>query len=413
MILRKFGYILFCLVFLISTTLSIQAIEFEDIESKYVYVYNFDSDKVLYEKNAHEKMYPASMTKIMTSLVAIEHVTDFDEVIYLDEPVFEGLADAGASVAGYQIGDSASIRDLLYGIMLPSGADASRAIAFKVAGSEANFVKLMNEKAKALQLENTHFVNTSGLHEDEHYTTVSDIAIILKEALKNEMFTKLFTTTTYTTQPTIAYPNGIYLQATTNKMIQRNGLEEGVLEGAKTGFTLEAGLCIASTAIGENARYMVVTGQAGEDVENAQHIRDAYHIYEQLYDTYENKILYKKEENVSKKDVRFAKSKQIDTYAKEDVTAFIEKQNTDVQVSISDEERTAPILQGEEVARMTLSYQGKEIKQIPLYAQTAVERNWFTFSLYWGSIIVAVLAVICLLMVVIRKVQRRNRIMKK
>lgn len=158
------------------------------VESKYVTIYSLNEHSAIYEQKAHEQMYPASLTKIMTTLVALEHIDDLHKEIVLGKDIFEGLEKEGASVAGYNIDDKAQLIDLLYGTMLPSGADAARAVAKHVAGSEEGFVKLMNEKAAELKLEHTHFMNTTGLHHDNHYSTTADMAKILETALKNKTF---------------------------------------------------------------------------------------------------------------------------------------------------------------------------------------------------------------------------------
>lgn len=303
--MRKIKYIVMSAILFCSCFLTSNALEIDQLTLHYVYVYSFDKDEVLYEKNANDKMYPASMTKIMTTLVALDNIDNLEEKITLESRVFQGLTEAEASVAGYNPNDEASLLDLLYGIMLPSGADAARAIAFHIAGSEEAYVQLMNDKAKKLGLNDTHFVNTSGLYDDEHFSTVKDISVILKEALKNETFAKLFNAESYRSSPTNGYPDGILFQATRTAAIQNAGLEPGLIEGSKTGFTLEGGLCMASTARINGAFYMVVTGQAGSDVSGAQHLVDAYAIYHTLFNNYENKVLYQKDKSITTVDVRF------------------------------------------------------------------------------------------------------------
>lgn len=161
-----------------------------NINSKYAILYNLDDDNIIYEKNADDRISVASLTKIMTCIVALENIQNLDDTIILNKNIFYGLIEANASVAGFNAGDKVSYRDLVMGALLPSGADATRALAFNISGSEEKFVELMNKKANDLGLLNTHFENTTGLESANHYSSVKDISIILKYALQNDNFKK-------------------------------------------------------------------------------------------------------------------------------------------------------------------------------------------------------------------------------
>ena len=145
------------------------------------------SGTVLAEKGMDEKIYPASMTKVMTLLVAAENLPDLDATFTMTQAIIDPIYLAGASMAGFVDGETVSMRALLYGAVVPSGAEATEALAQAVAGSEEAFVTMMNEKAAALGLTSTHFMNTSGLHDEDHYSTVREIALILQAALQNEV----------------------------------------------------------------------------------------------------------------------------------------------------------------------------------------------------------------------------------
>lgn len=132
---------------------------------------------ILMQKNSEEKIYPASLTKMMTAIVAIENLPDLKVKIKLTNSTFQGLYKADASMAGFQPGEQVRAIDLLYGVMLPSGAECCIGLADQIAGSEQNFVKIMNQKAADLGMKNTHFENATGLHNVNHYTTVKDLAI--------------------------------------------------------------------------------------------------------------------------------------------------------------------------------------------------------------------------------------------
>ena len=219
---------------------------------------------VLAEKNMDEKIYPASMTKVMTLLVAAENLPDLDAAFTMTQAIIDPLYLAGASMAGYVNGETVTMRDLLYGAVVPSGAEATEALAQAVAGSEEAFVAMMNEKAAALGLTNTHFMNTSGLHDENHYSTVREIALILQAALENETCTEILSAENYRASETEQHPDGL---AMTNKFLYRvhheyalNGAE---ITAAKTGYTAEAMNCCASAGTTPDGRSVIcVTANA-------------------------------------------------------------------------------------------------------------------------------------------------------
>lgn len=222
------------------------------------------SGTVLAEKGMDEKIYPASMTKVMTLLVAAENLPDLDATFTMTQAIIDPLYLAGASMAGYVNGETVTMRDLLYGAVVPSGAEATEALAQAVAGSEEAFVAMMNEKAAALGLANTHFMNTSGLHDENHYSTVREIALILQAALENETCTEILSAENYRASETEQHPDGL---AMTNKFLYRvhheyalNGAE---ITAAKTGYTAEAMNCCASAGKTPDGRSVIcVTANA-------------------------------------------------------------------------------------------------------------------------------------------------------
>ena len=205
------------------------------------------SGTVLAEKGMDEKIYPASMTKVMTLLVAAENLPDPDATFTMTQAIIDPIYLAGASMAGFVDGETVTMRDLLYGAVVPSGAEATEALAQAVAGSEEAFVAMMNEKAAALGLTNTHFMNTSGLHDENHYSTVREIALILQGGLQNETCAEVLRAENYRASKTEQHPDGL---AMTNKFLYRVHHEYNLggaeIIAAKTGYTAEAMNCCAS-----------------------------------------------------------------------------------------------------------------------------------------------------------------------
>lgn len=239
-----------------------------------------DSGEVLFQKNSGEKIYPASLTKLMTALVILDQFEDLDHTVTLPGEVFDCLSGSGASMAGFLPGEQLTLRDLLYGCMLPSGADAAMGLACVTAGSEENFAELMNGKAAELGMAHTHFKNATGLHDPGHYTTVMDMAVQLRAGLKNPDFRELLTTFDYQTEPTNRHPGGVGLRSTLSSLMDTPSPDGVTLLGGKTGYTEEAGLCLASLAEKGGKEYIAVTaGAPGSHETSPRHLEDAFRLF--------------------------------------------------------------------------------------------------------------------------------------
>ncbi|GGO07358.1 D-alanyl-D-alanine carboxypeptidase family protein [Saccharibacillus kuerlensis] len=239
--------------------------------------------KVLMMKNINQKVYPASMTKMMTVLVALENLPNLQKKTTLPTGMFAALEKQGASMAGFKPGEKLKAIDLLHGSMLPSGAEASMGLAYAVSGSEAAFVKKMNQKAKQLGMKHTNFTNVTGLHHANHYTTVKDMSILMKAALKNPNFRKLATAQKYTVAPTNKHPKGMTVKSTLTKSAPTLNFKGGKIVGGKTGYTRAAGLCLASLAIKDGKQYILVTANAdGSPWTKPYHILDALSVYSKI-----------------------------------------------------------------------------------------------------------------------------------
>ena len=219
------------------------------IDSGYGILIDLDSNTVIASKGGDEKIYPASMTKVMTLIVAYENLSSLDKTYTFNAEMLDELYLANASVAGFKAGETVSARDLLYGAILPSGGDATNALAELVAGSEEDFAFLMNEKVAELGLKNTHFVTASGLHHDDHYTTCHDMAKILEYAISKPEMREILSTYRYTTAPTAQHPEGILLTSTLYSRMKGDEVGEGFyVQGGKTGYTNEGKNCLCTFA---------------------------------------------------------------------------------------------------------------------------------------------------------------------
>ncbi len=253
------------------------------LNSSNVILIRLKDHAILMQKNSEEKIYPASLTKIMTAIVAIENLPDLNEEIRLTNSTFQRLYGAGASMAGFRPGEQVRAVDLLYGVMLPSGAESCIGLADQIAGSEQNFVKIMNQKAADLGMDNTHFENTTGLHDGNHYTTVKDLAVLLSYALQNDTFREIFTSSSHSTPPTNRHSDGITFYSTMFEELKNQDIIDGKILGGKTGYTDEAGLCLASLAkVGRQEYILISAGARGDHPSEQYNITDALAVYNSM-----------------------------------------------------------------------------------------------------------------------------------
>ena len=228
------------------------ALEVPNLSSEAAIVYDMDLESVIWDKNSNEVRSVASLTKIMTVLTAIENIDNFSENVFITNEMLAGIY-WNASVAGLKVGDTVTYQDLLYAAILPSGADATQILAYAVSGSVDTFVAKMNELAKKIGVENTHYVNTTGLDQDGAYSTAYDQMLILNYALQNPLFKEIYTTKEYT------LTNGLKVEASVQKYNQVLNLDTSKIIGSKTGNTDLAGLCMSALFYHEDHEMILIT----------------------------------------------------------------------------------------------------------------------------------------------------------
>ncbi|MGI6728290.1 MAG: D-alanyl-D-alanine carboxypeptidase family protein [Anaerovoracaceae bacterium] len=289
-ILKKLVIILIILFVLIKVVNISGVINFnlatdDDYASEYICVLDREDNKVEYKKNHKSKAYPASLTKIMTTIVALEHIDELSATAPVDVDTYQEMVASNASMAGFYGRETVTYRDLLYATILSSGGEAANSLAVNVAGSVDEFVTLMNEKASDLGLKNTHFTNPEGLHDKKQYTTAYDMANLLNYALENGHFRAIFTKETFRTTSTLDHPEGILLRSTVLSKLEEVNQEGFEIIGGKSGTTYEAGQCWATLGVKGGREYIcIVMGAPFEDIHKLDmaHREDSIKLYKRI-----------------------------------------------------------------------------------------------------------------------------------
>lgn len=252
---------------------------FGEVEYSQIAILMAEDGSIIFSKDGDRSFFPASITKVMTAIVAVENIPDLSVMITMDEDIYTYCASEYAATSGFVAGETVNALDLLYGTLLTSGADSAIALARYVAGSEEAFAEMMNAKLDEYGLTGTHFANCTGLHNVRHYCTAHDLAIILQHALDIPLIREIMSTYSHLSEGTNKHPQGIWLVSTVGRAFNSASVDMGCIIGGKTGFTDEALLCLASFADievdGEIITFVLVTlgaGDGGNDV--------PYHVYD-------------------------------------------------------------------------------------------------------------------------------------
>ena len=389
---------LFCLV-----PINIDALEF-DIYSNNAVLYNTKEDKIMYDKNSKEKVSIASLTKITTSIVALEHIKNLDEKVVLTYKDFEGLAEANAAVAGFKVGQEVTYRDLLYGLLLPSGADAAQALTRNISGSNEEFIKLMNDKAKELKLENTHYVNPTGLDDPNHYSTVNDVLTVFKYALNNKDFKEMITTLSYTTSD-----GSLTFRSTLNTA---KGLDMEYLKGGKTGTTGDAGLCLATLANYDKTDFILVTAKA-EYSTTPRNFLDHKTIYEYVRDNYDYKDIVSKGDKLVTLKTEYLKEDSITFKSPKTIKLYLDKsfKKADVKYKYSGKKIiTHKMKKGEKLGKVDIYYQKDKLGSIDIILKDKPKFSLKKYLLDHKLIVIIIIVLIILLLIKPKKKKKRRKI---
>lgn len=302
---------LFLFIISILLIFKVQAL---DIVSKRAILVNLNEDKVLLEKAADEKTMIASLTKIITAITIIDNKEDLNETVLITSDMLKDLN--GYVKVGLKAGDKLTYEELLYATMLPSAADAAQALAISMSGSIKEFSNLMNEEVKKIGVRNSHFTNPVGMDDKDNYSTARDLYKVLKYSLNNKIFKTIFEAKNY-------YIKNI------NKKIEKTivtasknyNLDTSIITGEKTGYTTDAGRCLASTSSIDNINYLMINLNA--PINTLDYIMDSIKTYKYYKDNYGYKIIKNKNDILYKLKIKNSKQKYFDVVLNKDVVLYL------------------------------------------------------------------------------------------
>lgn len=421
--MKKFIVVILILLLLI-VSLSFSYANEPDISSKAVILIDAETGEILFEKNAHDKMYPASTTKIMTGILALENCELNEKVTVAREAT---LGINGSHIA-LEPGEVLSMQDLLYALLIESANDAAKAIAIHISGSVEEFAELMNNKAKELGAENTSFVNPNGLHDDEHVTSAYDLALITNYAMKNEAFAEIVKEYLYTIDITNKKTEPRYLKSS-NRLLYSDDkiLVDGKyvpikyygVQGVKTGYTAQAQSCLVSAATRDNRTLItVVLKSAGRNV-----YIDTQKLFNYGFENFTLKKLSSKNEFIDNLAVSSGEAPYVTAIVANDLKAVLTKNNADniIKQMSFNEKIEAPILKGQVLGKIEYSVEDEVVgtvnivsamdikkKTIPPYLDISSEK--FLLKRWWTwPIIVMLIAIIILKYKQLKSRKRRRR----
>lgn len=420
-------------IFVLFSNIIVQAVAFNidfDTTSESISLINLDLNTVVYEKNPNQRRGPASVTKIMTYIVAVENVPDLKgTVVNVKDETLDSLLGTGSSLSGLRAGDRLTVYELLHCLMIPSGNDAALVLADYVgSGDISKFVSLMNQKAEELGCSNTHFMNPHGLPEYNHYTTSNDMANIVKYAMTLPYFSEI---TNQVVSTIIGEDRPL---VTTNRLIDKvrgGDYYYKYAKGIKTGHADETtGYCLVSTAANDGYTYLCVALGAPND--GGAEI-DSKNLYRWAFNSLEIKQIMNSETPIGEVKVKYAWNKDsmmlttqgsLSTILPVSVSSSSIEVITDIPDSVN-----APISAGQKIGTATLRYANQDLETVDLLASEDIPINYFIFFIdiinalatsKWfiiSIVIVLVLLVVYILLATrynkIKKIKKRNEISRK
>lgn len=389
------------------------------------------NDEVLYEKNANNRMYPASLTKVMTALLVLEAVDagqlSLDQIITASSTFSAGLT-ANGSTQDIKPGEQMCLRDLLYCLLVASANEASNILAETVSGNTASFVDLMNQRALALGCENTHFANAHGLHDDDHYTTAHDIYLIARAAMENDTFRTIVSTRSYEIPATNMHKARLFYS--TNALLVTWYYRESYLYdkaiGIKTGTTDEGGYCLLSAARdGEDYLISVVLNAPLVELEGGgtdrRQFTESRELFRWGFSNFERRQIVDTDTPLAQVNVTLSKTDHVLVRPAHQLERTLprdmKQEDIKQEITLDSETVQAPVSAGQPLGKLTLTYQGEELGVVDLIAVSAAERSELLYRLdqissffqHAGVKLIAVVLILALAILILRKTLLRPR----
>lgn len=389
------------------------------------------NDEVLYEKNANKKMYPASLTKVMTALLVLEAVEagqlSLDQIITASTTFTAGLS-ANGSTQDIKPGEQMSLRDLLYCLLVASANEASNILAETVAGDVASFVEQMNRRAQALGCEDTHFANPHGLHDDNHYTTAHDIYLIARTAMENDTFRTIVSTRKHEIPATNLHKDRLFYS--TNALLVTWFYRESYLYdkaiGIKTGTTDEGGYCLLSAAQdGEDYLISVVLNAPLVELEGGGNDRrqftESRELFKWGFSNFERRQIVDTDTPLAQVNVTVSKTDHVlvrpANQLERTLPRDMKTEDIKQEIILDAETVQAPVAAGQPLGKLILTYEGEELGSVDLVSVSAAERSQLLYRLnqissffqHAGVKLVAVVLILALALLIIRKTLLRPR----
>ena len=397
--------ILIIFIVMFSNFIDVKAYEVPNVSSQSILFKNLDTDEIIYEQNSDEVRKLASITKVMTALVSIENIKDFNEKIVVTWDMIKDI-DIDYSTAGFKTGNTVTYDELLYGVMLPSGADATNILGVSIGGTLSNFVEMMNNKAKEIGMNNTHFTNTIGMDDPNHYSTAKDIALMMKYAYSNKTFMKYASAEEYQLTSIDKLLKGPVLK-------MHKDFNMNYVIGGKTGFTEEAGDCLATISENNKSKFILVT--LGADYTNKyQHMEDQKAIYEYFFNNYDYKKILSKNDKLVKLKTIYDVSYTVKS--DEDVIRYIGKMvtNDDLTYDYSGIKTLGKkIKKGDKLGTYFIKLKDDILYQKDIYAPDDVKMT-LEFFIKDNIVFLSVsLLLIIILLILFVKTRKKNKRRKK
>lgn len=404
-----------------------------DLDARAGLLIEANTGEVLFEKNAHQENYPASITKVMTALLVLEAVESgklsLSQNVTASEEAFAALP-SDASNSGMKVGETLTVEQLLYCLLVPSGNESANVLAQAVSGSIDGFVALMNERAKQLGCENTHYVNPHGLHNPNHYSSAWDIYLVTREAMKHELFMTVCNTKSYEIPATNVNEKSRTLHST-NYLIS-NWRALGYLyrdaQGIKTGSTDEAGHCLVSSAVrGSRTLISVVLGaekrKDPDGVARTYSFIETSRLFDWGFDSFTSQKILSADEPICEVPVTLSsETNYVVVHPAEDLTRMLpnnlDAEDIERTITLHSESAEAPIAAGDELGTLTLSCRGTVYGEVPLLALSDVSASWLLvarrdviafFSRTLVKLILLAIVVLIVVLVLLRTVLSRRR----